>query len=528
MPSLWSAKNTNGGEDREQESRPDDGASDARVPDEHTRLLPNRLDSDRPYRLAPDDPAVSPYNLWSVRLMRFATVLFAAVACLWWVLLLVSIFVTPPGLHIRGSGFFAFSYASIALAMLLFALVFFGTPSRSVRILCIVMAVLLLVDTIIILAVEKTRIEEGWVGTASVIWALLVSLWVLIADRTVKWGKAEEEERLTGRAQTRRTVSEWTAVLVSTIALTILSIAVVLITMTLTLRALDAALPPPGEQYWVDNDKYRIHVFCRGDKTDANGTALTTVLFEGGEEPVENGLWELADAAIKNGSISRYCFADRPGYAWSDTAPSPLSAGMAEDALSEALARAGEHGPWVLASAGVGSVYSRIFSSRHGREVKAILMIDPLHEDLLHRVGDAGRGLTLWLRGIFSPLGIDRLPGALFRGRSSQDRIWGACARQSGKTIYAKLQESLVADSLSRRDLTSSRTIQYPDTPLVLISSGEQLRRDSEWEGKQRDLSRLTTNLKHWDIVGSAPHQVWKTFEGRAMIEKRLRQLVRA
>ncbi len=30
----------------------------------------------------------------------------------------------------------------------------------------------------------------------------------------------------------------------------------------------------------------------------------------------------------------------------SDTAPSPLSAGMAVEAIDEALARAGESGPW--------------------------------------------------------------------------------------------------------------------------------------------------------------------------------------
>ena len=68
--------------------------------------------------------------------------------------------------------------------------------------------------------------------------------------------------------------------------------------------------------------------------------------------------------AVKNGSISRYCFVDRPGFAWSDTAPSPLSAGMAIDAMSEALARADEQGPWVIAAAGIGSIYARIFSAR--------------------------------------------------------------------------------------------------------------------------------------------------------------------
>lgn len=199
---------------------------------------------------------------------------------------------------------------------------------------------------------------------------------------------------------------------------------------------------------------------------------------------------------------------------------------MATDALSEALARAGEQGPWVLASAGVGSIYSRVFSSRHGREVKGILMVDPLHEDLLGRVGRPVRGFMLWLQGILSPLGIDRIPAAFFRHRTREDRVWGRSAYQGGKMIFAKLQESLVADSLTKRDVISSKAIQYQDTPLVVISSGKQIRRDSEWEEKQRDLTHLTRRLEDWDIVDNAPHQVWRTLEGREQIEKRLRKLV--
>jgi len=110
-------------------------------------------------------------------------------------------------------------------------------------------------------------------------------------------------------------------------------------------------------------------------------------------------------------------------------------------------------------------------------------MIDPLHEDLLSRVGAPGRGFMLWLQGAMSPLGIQRNFGAILKGRSSADRVWGRASYLSGKRIFAKLQESLVA-SLSRRDVESSRVIQSKDTPLVLISSGEQIRRDPEWEDK--------------------------------------------
>ncbi|KAI1263090.1 mitochondrial integral membrane protein [Xylariaceae sp. FL1019] len=520
MKKLW-------GSERNDEERPGSASRDAEdstPPNEHTRLLPNRVDTTS--YLSPDDPAVSPYNLWSVRIVRYLTVLFTIIAFAWWLILLVSTFITPPGFHIRGSGFFPFSFASLALANLLFTLIFFSFPSRAVKTISVVISAILLIDAIILISVQQTRYEEGWVGVVSSVWALAMALWTLGTDRLVAWGKFEEEERLTGRAESRRTLTEWIAVLVETIALVVIAVIAVLMTCTLILRALDAGLAPPGKMYWVDGHRYRMHVYCKGNETDSHGSRLPTVLLEGGEGPVEHGLWQFADNAIRNGSINRYCFVDRPGFAWSDTAPSPLSAGMAMEAVDEALARAGEDGPWVLVSAGVGSLYSRILSARFGEKVKGLLLIDPTHETYLSEVGGAGYGFLLWLRGILSPIGLQRIPGALFRGRNKEDRVWGRSAYQGGKYIYAKLQENLAAETISKRDVASSRAIQNQDVPLTIITSGAAIRDDDQWEGKQRDLSHLTHKLRHWDIVDKAPHQVWETLEGREKIEKRLRQLV--
>jgi len=497
-------------------------------PDEHTRLLPNRVESTQGVYLSPDDPAVSPYNLWSIRATRYLTIFFTLATFAWWVILLVSMFVTPPGFHTRGSGFFCFSYASLALANLLFSLMFFAVPSKAVRILSLIMSGFLLVNAVMVISVEKTRHEEGWVGMVSTLWALLMAIWTLVTDRLVAWGKSEEEQRLTGRAESRRSLGEWTAVLVSIICMVVFVAVVVLMTCTLILRALDAGLAPPGELYWVDGDKYKLHVYCHGNQTDVKGNKVPTVLIEGGEGPTEDGLWQFANDAISNGTISRYCFVDRPGVAWSDTAPSPLSAGMAVEVMSEALARAGEEGPWVLMSAGVGSLYSRIFSARHGKEIKGMLLIDPLHEDFMAAtLGSAGRGFMLWVRGVLSPLGIDRVPGALFRGRTKEDRVWGRSSYQTGKSIFSKLQENLVAGTLSKRDVDTSRAIQLPRVPFSVVSSGVEVRKSSEWEEKQRDLTHITEKLQHWDIVNRAPHQVWDTLEGRQIIEKRLGSLVK-
>ena len=75
-------------------------------------------------------------------------------------------------------------------------------------------------------------------------------------------------------------------------------------------------------------------------------------------------------------------------------------------------------------------------------------------------------------------------------GRTREDRVYGRSVYQGGKHIKAKLQESLVADSLTKNDAVNARHIQIKDTPklrthlVVLISSGIEVRNDSERERK--------------------------------------------
>jgi hypothetical protein len=195
--------------------------------------------------------------------MRYLTILFLIVSFLWWVLLLVSIFVSPPGMHSRGSGFFDFAYTCLTIGNLLVATIFFVTPAKGLRITTAIIAVLLAVDMIVILAVPRIRLEEGWIGIASVVWAFLMAVWCILTDRVVAYGKREEEERLTGRAETRRTLKEWIAVLVATVLTVIFIIIVILMTATLGIRARDSTLKMYGDRILVDGDISHVLVMSR-------------------------------------------------------------------------------------------------------------------------------------------------------------------------------------------------------------------------------------------------------------------------
>ncbi|KAL4950344.1 hypothetical protein BDW69DRAFT_58499 [Aspergillus filifer] len=511
-----------------QRSRPENREGDRyneedpeqRPPDERTRLIPR---DNEPY-LSPDDPAVSPYNLWSVRALRGLSTAFLCISFVWWTFLLVSLFVSAPALHTRGSGFFAFAYTTLTVGYILFGLVFFSVPSKPMTVWGLVLALFLFIDMCITVAVPEIRVEEGWVGIATVVWAFLIAVYNIIQNRYVAWGKREEEERLTGREETRRSLREWLAVLTETFFMAIIAIISILFMITLALRARDATLKAPGQKYYVSANNYQVHLDCVGNSTND----APTVLLEAGEGPVEHTFQPFIDELHQKGAVPRYCYWDRPGVGWSDNAPSPFSAGMASDALSEALALAGEEGPFVLVSAGIGGIYSRIFASRHLLEVHGIFLIDTLHEDFLSDVANPGRGFGLWIRGILSPLGLDRILGAIFKHRTREDRVFGRSAYQTGKFIRAQLQENLVAGSMTYSEIQAARHVQMADTSLVVVSSGVEVDKSKKWADKQEDLTAITKNLKNWDIVKDAPHEVWKTTEGRRVLEERLRAMVSA
>ncbi|KAF3099938.1 hypothetical protein TWF569_003938 [Orbilia oligospora] len=496
-------------------------------PDERTRLLPasthHGISGQPPLDI--DDPAVTPLNLWGIRFLRYITIAFLLVASGWWLVLLVTTFVSPQGFHSRGGGWFAFGYTSLAIGILMLLLFSFTVPSRAEEVIQSVIAVLLLVNLIVTLSVPGLREEEGWIGIASAIFVLFVTLWAVCVDRSVEWGKKEEEERLTGRAETRRSLKEWCSVFSALVIMVIFLVISILLTGTLSLRAYDQSLEVPGKRVWVEDRYYRVHIFCTPEHSD-KGREKVTVFLESGERAVANGLLDWAQENYVNGTIGRFCYWDRPGYAFSDVAPSPLSAGMAADALSEALAKVGEKGPFILVAHGIGSIYTRIFASRQGKSIKGLMLIDPLHESYLPDVGSTGRGFFMWFRGVISPLGLEILFDAIFKARSREDRIFGKSSYLNAKTIKAKLQESLAAKTFTKPEVSTSKVILNRKIPLVVVSSGEGVKKDSRWDQAQKESTELTDSLLHWDIVNKAGHKVWETADGWDMMSKRIGKLV--
>jgi pimeloyl-ACP methyl ester carboxylesterase len=350
---------------------------------------------------------------------------------------------------------------------------------------------------------------------------LFISIWAIITDSVVEHGKAEEEERLTGRAETRKSLREWCSIFFGSGLFAVFLVASVLMMCNLSILARDATLEAPGQRIWIDNGGYNLHLYCSptiGNPLPRANGSMPTVLIETGSAPALGRM----ESWVKQTQY-RYCYYDRPGFGFSDAAPSPLSAGMAVDALSEALTKSNETGPWVVAAHAVGGIYGRIFAARHVAEVRGLLLVDTLPESLLGRIGNPGRGFALWLRGVISPLGLQQLWGAVILRRGREDRVYGREAGCGGKALKARLQEAL-AVRWTANEVEAANGILGGRMKTVVVSSGDRMKRDSQWAEGQRALAGLGKG--GWDVVDGVGSEVWRSEEGVKVLRERLGELM--
>jgi pimeloyl-ACP methyl ester carboxylesterase len=147
---------------------------------------------------------------------------------------------------------------------------------------------------------------------------------------------------------------------------------------------------PPGKL--VELGGHRLHVNC-------SGKGSPTVV-------VENGLGDFSfDWVLVQSRVSRFtriCTYDRAGYAWSDPGPKPRTFAQLNLELRDALAKLGEHGPYVLVGHSYGGPVVRNFGLTYPHETAGMVLVDsafegqrvPIGGGKTMRLGDDAKGLT--------------------------------------------------------------------------------------------------------------------------------------
>jgi len=130
-------------------------------------------------------------------------------------------------------------------------------------------------------------------------------------------------------------------------------------------RALQAN-PPSGRL--VDVGGYKIRVLCEGPRTP-----FTVVWLTGG---YSQALWlDALHQSMK--AEARSCELDRPGVGYSDFGGLPLTVDRLTEVVHDALAKAGEAGPLILAGHSMGGLYAANYAQSYPDQVKGLLLLDP-------------------------------------------------------------------------------------------------------------------------------------------------------
>lgn len=174
---------------------------------------------------------------------------------------------------------------------------------------------------------------------------------------------------------------------------------------------------------------------------------------------------------------TRICTYDRPGYGWSAPAAGSRTAFDAAYELHELLKRGGERPPYILVGHGYGALTMQFFASLYPTEVTALVLLDPLHEemiDLLPRTRDLATD-RFWdyTNLFFSKAGLHRWVSRGVIASNFSDLPESVCdvfqAHYSRpQTLQAAYQENLALIE-SLRLMKDVREIQ---APTIVLSSG--------------------------------------------------------
>jgi pimeloyl-ACP methyl ester carboxylesterase len=150
--------------------------------------------------------------------------------------------------------------------------------------------------------------------------------------------------------------------------------------------------PRPGRM--VNAGTHQLHIYCEGHGTP-------TVVLEAAAAGLSMS-WGSVQPAIA--TMTRVCSYDRSGLGWSEWGDRGYTAERVPDELHTLLEHAGEPPPYVIAGAGLGAAYARLFAARFPADTAAVVLIATAPEPRATRA-------TPWLARI----GALRLTHALER-----------------------------------------------------------------------------------------------------------------
>lgn len=273
-------------------------------------------------------------------------------------------------------------------------------------------------------------------------------------------------------------------------------------------------LPPKAPGKLIDLGGHKLHLYCTGQKGP-------TVVIEAGLGDISTD-WSLVQARVA--PTARVCAYDRAGYAWSDAGPKPRTFDQINLELHDALAKAGEPGPYILVGHSFGGPVVRNFALRYPSAVAGIVFVDAAHEGLRVPIGGGktirlGEGAqrrqipeprhtlsasdAVTIRATDLPPEVGNLDPAfdVLRPEAQAAHGW---AQQQPAIYDAQASETQWSEEYFAKWLANPQDGTLGAIPIVVLSPANQ---DAERAEGQRSLLRLSSNSKQ-TLVPKAGHNM--------------------
>jgi pimeloyl-ACP methyl ester carboxylesterase len=253
-----------------------------------------------------------------------------------------------------------------------------------------------------------------------------------------------------------------------------------------------AAYPAPGKLYDVAG--HRLHLDCHG--TGSPTVVLSNSL--GGA----SAAWSRVISGLS--PTTRTCAYDRAGQGWSEEAASPRDGVQSAAELHTLLAKAGEHGPYVLAGHSTGGTYAMTYAARYPDEVAGLVLIDSSSPEQLTRMPDFPRQYAM-MRRTYGPLStLARIGvGHLLPGMSplpAKDAARLDAITSAPRAVRAQHDEVSVIPQVFRQARALTTLV---GRPLVVLTASGTAHGTRGWTGAQDALARLSTNSVHRTVTSS-------------------------
>jgi pimeloyl-ACP methyl ester carboxylesterase len=258
---------------------------------------------------------------------------------------------------------------------------------------------------------------------------------------------------------------------------------------TVTLALDDTNDTMPGALYDVGG--HRLHLTC-------TGTGSPTVVLENGLSEI-SPLWDGVIAQVSR--TTRVCAYDRAGQGWSDDIPHPQDGGAVAADLHTLLARAGEHGPYVLAGHSSGGTLAMTYAARYPTQVVGMVLLDSSSPDQYTDQPDFAGTFAMMRRLLPVTPALARVGAARLIPASPSTALSPQAAAQvqafatspRGARNMRDEQSELLNVFTQAQALTT-----FDPKPLAVVTASENADDTLGWAAAQDRMATLSTNSTHW------------------------------